>query len=558
MSPASFTQSILFRLTLFGLAMILVGSTVRYFIMSDFLRQDITNVVSQQQMSLANYVANDIAHKILVRQYRLQELGSQITPDMASGRDLPAYDFGKSAPFEALFSGGVLLTDPQGRVISNKTTFEWKGSPLSLIPDAALKYPENNAIYIGKPVIIPGQVSPMFPMTLVLANADNQPWAYLTGFTLLYSPDFLGNLLQARLGLSGSGFLVISPEHELFIAASNRQKVLTPTPPAGVNLLHDKAMQGYRGTGITTNAQGIEEIAAIVSIPNTDWFLVSAIATSEALGTVERLRQFLLRNTLITLVALFAAIALIVPISLRPLTRATRQSDKMARGLAPLEPLSGAGKGEVGVLISAFNRLLGKLQEQQAELTRAAHHDSLTGLPNRRLLSERVKRALANARRQKNQIALLFLDLDEFKPINDTLGHEAGDKVLQLVAQRLLANVRETDSVARLGGDEFVILLTGLDNNAAQTTEALADKIMAAIKTPFELEGATWQIGTSIGAVVSNGEQPESTLMRLADNLMYEAKAAGRGRCVVKKAGEAALVSNAPVANHPAREDVHD
>ena len=534
---ASFTQSIFFRLIVFGLGMILLGSTTRYVVMSDFLREDITTVVSQQQMSLANYVANDIGHKILIRQYRLQELGSQITPDIIYGSALPDSYFAKSAPFEALFSAGVLLTSAEGRIINNMTSFDWKGSSFDLLPEAARTTPANNTIYIGKPLIIPGQISPVLPMTLVLTDLDGKPWAFLTGFTLLYSPDFLGNLLQARLGLTGSGFLLISPEDRIFIAASNRQKVLSPTPQDGINLLHDKAMQGYRGTGITVNAQGIEEISAIVSVPYTNWFLVSAIATSEALGTVDRLRSFLLHNTVITITLLIVVMAIVVPLSLRPLTKAKRQADRMSRGLVPLEPLPGAGKGEVGVLISAFNRLLDKLKEQQAELSRAAHHDSLTGLPNRRLLADRIKTALATARRQNTRIALLFMDLDEFKPINDTLGHEAGDKVLQLVARRLQASVRETDSVARLGGDEFVILMTNLGDDALTVTEHLADKIMTAIKAPFELDGSTYQIGTSIGAAVGDGNQTEAGLMRLADNLMYEAKAAGRGRYVVQRAG---------------------
>ncbi|MGE4125639.1 MAG: diguanylate cyclase, partial [Pusillimonas sp.] len=147
-----------------------------------------------------------------------------------------------------------------------------------------------------------------------------------------------------------------------------------------------------------------------------------------------------------------------------------------------------------------------------------------------------IKTALASARRQHTSIALLFMDLDEFKPINDTLGHEAGDKVLKQVAKRLRESVRETDSVARLGGDEFVILMADLGDDAIAVTEKLAEKVMTAIKTPFDLDGTPCQIGTSIGAVVGDGKASESTLMRLADNLMYEAKAAGRGRYVVKRA----------------------
>lgn len=541
MSLSTFTHSILFRIIFAGLCMILVGSTVRYTVLSDFLREDMTEVVSEQQMSLANYVANDIGHKILIRQYRLQHLASQITPDIIYGSQLIERNFGLSSPFEALFSAGILLTSADGRILLNSTTFDWRGPPHELVPEAALKQPADNTMFIGKPLIVPGQISPIFPMTMVLTDLDKKPWAFLTGFTLLYSPDFLGNLLQARIGTTGSGFLLISPKDRIFIAASNPQKVLTDTPSDGVNLLHDQAMQGYRGTGITTNAHDIEEISAIVSVPHTDWFIVSAIATAEALGTVERVRLFLLRNTAVTIFSLFVILTILVPLSLRPLTRATRQADKMSRGIAPLQPLPGANKGEVGVLINAFNRLLAKLQQQQTELSRAAHHDALTGLPNRRLLSDRIETALTNARRQHTKIALLFFDLDEFKPVNDTLGHEAGDQILKMVAERLTGLIRATDSVARLGGDEFVVLLTHLGEDAVKATEAMAGKLMAALKEPFELEGTVCTIGTSVGAIISDGHLAETDLLRQADVLMYEAKAAGRGRYVVKSAVKAGL-----------------
>ncbi len=545
MSLSTFTHSILFRIIFAGLCMILVGSTVRYTVLSDFLREDMTEVVSEQQMSLANYVANDIGHKILMRQYRLQHMASQITPDIVYGSQLTtSHNFGKSSPFEALFSAGILLTSAEGRIINNTTIFDWKGHPDELVPHEALNRPAHNTVFIGKPLVIPGQISPILPMTLVLTDVNEKPWAFLTGFTLLYSPDFLGNLLQARIGSTGSGFLLISPKDRVFIAASNPQKVLTNTPPDGKNLLHDHAMQGYRGTGITTNAHDIEEISAIVSVPHTDWFIVSAIATAEALGTVERVRLFLLRNTAVTIFFLFVILTILVPLSLRPLTRATRQADKMSRGIAPLQPLPGANKGEVGVLINAFNRLLAKLQQQQTELSRAAHHDALTGLPNRRLLSDRIETALANARRQHTKIALLFIDLDEFKPVNDTLGHEAGDQILKMVAERLTGLIRATDSVARLGGDEFVVLLTHLGEDAVKATEAMAGKLMAALKEPFELEGTVCTIGTSVGAIISDGHLAETDLLRQADVLMYEAKAAGRGRYVVKDAVQA------PAENH--------
>lgn len=538
MQLRSLTQSILFRFIVVGLCMIITGSSARYFTLSNYLRDDMTAVVAEQQMALAGYVARDIGHKILIRQSRLRQLGNTL-PQAPPESGMIDPGFGNSAPLEALFSAGLLLSTTEGRILFDTSTFDWSGSALQFVSEYAQRGTSRQTSFISKPFRASGNGGPVLPMTLALKDSNNTTWGYLTGFTYLYNPDFLGNLLQARLGQTGSGFLLISPDDQIFVASSNTDKVLTPTPAPGINLLHDRAMKGYRGAGITTNAHGVEEISAMVSVPNTDWFLVSGIATSEALGTVSRVRDYLLRNTILTIILLLLILLVVVPFTLRPLTKATRQAEKMSHGLAPLAPLAGAGQGEVGVLISAFNRLLDTLKEQQQELSRAANHDSLTALPNRRLLADRLRTALTQSGRNHKTLALLFIDLDHFKPVNDTLGHEAGDTVLQMVAKRLVNKVRESDSVARLGGDEFVVLLTNLDDMTAQATaEKLANELISLLKTPFEIDGQSFTLGASIGGVISGGTHDANDLMHWADQLMYRAKAAGRGRCIVRQARE--------------------
>src|SRR5512133_481671 len=177
----------------------------------------------------------------------------------------------------------------------------------------------------------------------------------------------------------------------------------------------------------------------------------------------------------------------------------------------------------VGVAIAALAR--------EAELVLRAHHDDLTGLPNRALLSERLHQELARSRRTGKQLALLFLDLDRFKSVNDTLGHDGGDQLLRVAAGRLSACVRECDTVARLGGDEFVVLLTDLDN--PQQAAKLAGQVLALLSEPFQIAGNNCFIGASIGVSVfpADGSTAEE-LLKQADTAMYRAKAAGRGRFV--------------------------
>ena len=156
-----------------------------------------------------------------------------------------------------------------------------------------------------------------------------------------------------------------------------------------------------------------------------------------------------------------------------------------------------------------------------------AHYDMLTNLPNRALFFDRLRQGLAQAKRNKWSLALLYMDLDGFKRVNDTLGHHAGDMLLVAVAERLTQCVRETDTVSRLGGDEFTVILNGMQ----KTGDAIhvAQKIIQAISVPFELDGHEVRIGISIGiAHCSENAAKEDVLVKIADKAMYEAKLAGK------------------------------
>jgi diguanylate cyclase (GGDEF)-like protein/PAS domain S-box-containing protein len=168
----------------------------------------------------------------------------------------------------------------------------------------------------------------------------------------------------------------------------------------------------------------------------------------------------------------------------------------------------------------------------QAEIERLAFYDPLTGLPNRRYLLDRLKPALASSARTGLHGAVLFIDLDNFKTLNDTLGHDQGDVLLKQVASRLTGCIREGDTLARLGGDEFIIMLENLAENAldsAALTEIVAHKIIATLSQPYGLAGRSFISTPSIGATLFNDQQTVSEeLLKEADIAMYEAKKAGR------------------------------
>lgn len=178
-------------------------------------------------------------------------------------------------------------------------------------------------------------------------------------------------------------------------------------------------------------------------------------------------------------------------------------------------------------------RDISERKRSEAEIRQLAFHDTLTGLANRRLLIDRLQQAIQQYQRSGNHGALLFLDMDRFKQLNDTLGHDHGDMLLIEIARRLNACVRQSDTVSRLGGDEFVVLLHAIGNDreqAAQTAERIGGKMLAALNEPYQLGShADYHSTPSIGVTVFAGrpDTPDSVLRR-ADQAMYEAKQAGR------------------------------
>lgn len=193
----------------------------------------------------------------------------------------------------------------------------------------------------------------------------------------------------------------------------------------------------------------------------------------------------------------------------------------------PVDIALGSHQGENGIQVTAFIRDVSERQRMESEMRHRATHDSLTGLPNRVLMQDRLDLAMIQARRYHSGCALLMIDLDNFKEVNDGWGHSMGDRVLVMAAKRISRALREEDTVARFGGDEFVVLVSG--RHSRESVAAIADKIMAALKNGFVVGAQQFHISASIG--VANFPQhanDSETLLSNADIAMYKAKQMGR------------------------------
>ncbi len=221
------------------------------------------------------------------------------------------------------------------------------------------------------------------------------------------------------------------------------------------------------------------------------------------------------------------------------LASAVTHAARLVATAQPAGETAGARHDEIGTLMVSFNRMMATIEQQSNEmsqfpkrldqLTKQAFRDSLTGLPNRALFMDRLSHGLTRARRRHEHLAVLFLDLDRFKVVNDTLGHAVGDQLLVEVSNRLGGSLRPGDTVARLGGDEFGLLLENVAD--AETAEAVALRIEAELSKPLQFEGREIFITASIGIALSSARlgMPEE-ILRDADLAMYHAKAKGSAR----------------------------
>lgn len=537
-------DSVVTRLLFLGLCIAIFAFFARYYALSSFLREDLTKVVEGQQLALATYVARDVEDKIIQRQALLEHIAASLPVGLLAQPERLRAWLKERYEYQPLFSAGLFVVNVKGAVLARYPALPVRTN---------INYADRDYIQaglagrslVGRSVIGRAANEPVLPIAVPIRSwknegrnegrnaGRNEVQAVLVGVTALAAPEFLNGLLQSRIGNATGGFLLVSPQDKLFVASSQPDMVLKPTPPPGVNALHDRAMAGFRGTGVTVNAKGIEEVSAIVSVPSAGWFVVARLPTSEAFATVGRTQHFLVKNTALAIFLYLSIAGVGLYFVIRPLFRAAENAERMTQGELPLQALPIVRNDEVGHLISAFNRLLGKLNDNEAELMRIAHHDTLTGLPNRGLLTDRLHQALALAQRKDTHIGLLYMDLDGFKQINDTLGHDAGDEALRQIARRFSKLARQADTLARIGGDEFVLLLNDLEDDAEEAASVVASRYIDALKTPILISSTPCTLGVSIGIAIGNGESSSDELLLAADRAMYQAKETGRDRYVV-------------------------
>jgi diguanylate cyclase (GGDEF)-like protein len=266
------------------------------------------------------------------------------------------------------------------------------------------------------------------------------------------------------------------------------------------------------------------------------------LGLAQPLAAIQAQADKLGNTTLRIVLGLCLACILLAALMARAVTRPINSMSAAVQRFADAQQADGLPlerQDEIGVLARAFDHMRSQIIRQMAELRHShqelahlARHDTLTGLPNRTLFADLMEHALAATRRDKTRLALMFIDLDNFKPINDNLGHAIGDQLLKEIARRIRTAVRESDTAARIGGDEFVVLLPHIQQSEDALT--VADKIRLAVNEPSSIEGHSIAVSASIG--IARYPEDGSDMLELskhADQAMYRAKERGRDTVVL-------------------------
>ena len=772
-------QSLKTRVTLLTLAIFVIGIWLLSFYVNRVLREDIQRLLGAQEFSSVSIIAAGVNEELEARLEALNTIAREVTPAMIDSK-APLQALLEQRPLlQNLFNGGVFVTGMDGTAIADVPLSAGRVG-VNYMDRESIAHPlkEGKSI-IGRPAMGKKLMAPIFSIVVPIFDKHGKVIAAMAGTINLGKPNFLDKVAAGQYGKSG-GYLLIAPQHNLFVTASDKSRIMQPLPPPGINPMLDKYMVGYEGYGVAVSSRGVEELSAAKRIATAGWFIVVTLPTREAFAPIQTMQENMLAaTTLLTLIAaglIWWMLSSMLRRQFSPMIDATKTFSLLSGTNDLPNPLPISRQDEIGALIGSFNRLLetlahrelalreseerfslfmdtlpaaafikdedgttlyanhhmalvlgartwrgestekglrpelpaktgtddlahsalrhvvleervpdasgqprlyqtykftiprpglspliggialditeqreseeklklaanvftharegititdrngtiidvnetftritgygrdevlGKnprvlssgrqtkeyyatmwqdlvekghwygevwnrhktgalyaemltisavrdetgetqnyvglfsditaLKDHESQLEHIAHYDALTGLPNRVLLSDRLQQAMTQAQRREKRVAVAYLDLDGFKAVNDSRGHEAGDQLLVAVATRMKESLREGDTLARLGGDEFVAVLLDLQDNEASIP--MLTRLLDAASQEVTANEQTLQVSASIGVTFypQSGVDADQ-LLRQADQAMYQAKLAGKNRYFV-------------------------
>ena len=658
-SRFSLSRSLKTRVTLFTLTIFVLSIWATTFFASRMLQGDMQRLLGEQQFSTVSVIASNVNDRLSDRLRALEAIAVQIDADLLAHTVKLQTQLEERPILSIMFNAGTFVTGVDGLAVASLPVTAGRIGVSYLDRDFIVAALREGRTSIGRPVIGKQLKSPIIVMAAPIRDRQGKVIGALAGVTDLSQPNFLDEITENRYGRSG-GYLLNAPKERLVVTATDRTRIMQSLPPAGVNPMLDRYMQGFEGYGVSVNSRGVEELTSAKGVPVAGWFMGVIMPAADAFAPIDDMqRRMLLASLCLTLLAGLLTWWMLKR-QLEPLTATADAMVALSSRKQIPQALPVSSQDEIGQLTGGFNRLVETWIERegallrseerwkfaidgagdglwdwntqtgeaffsprykqmygyadadfgttsdewskrihpddapgvfaaiqpymegkpgaanvefrmlckdgswkwtlgrgmvvsrdadgkplrmigtnsditerkahQSQLERVAHFDALTNLPNRVLLADRLQQAMAQALRRAQHLAVVYLDLDGFKAINDQHGHDTGDQVLIALAQRMKLALREGDSLARIGGDEFVIVLIDVDDRVASLP--MLNRLKAACAQNVQVGVLSLQVSASVGITFYPQAQDidADQLLRQADQAMYQAKLAGKNR----------------------------
>ncbi|MFD1774987.1 sensor domain-containing diguanylate cyclase [Paenibacillus rhizophilus] len=347
------------------------------------------------------------------------------------------------------------------------------------------------------------------------------------------------NLTPLKENMKGVEIFIVSKDDNMIVLGPASQVGKSMKDPALAQARQGKSSWLInKSEGSQSYLTGYAHGDGYMDYPGLGWSVIIRQPTDIAFDSVHRLQNYIAISGLAVAVLFGIAGWFLAGWIVRPLQLIAESADLLSTGKEAEIPKFNRIT-DLSILSASLRNLVNNLSQTETEfyISDMARHDALTGLPNRMALDDYLAHAVSKAKQSRSTLSFLYLDLDGFKKVNDTLGHASGDKLLQEVSFRLLESTRDNEMVTRVGGDEFVIILHTSAAKPMQEAEVVAKRIIDKINQPFLIDGEIVHVGCSVGAAVWSPEtQDTSEILRLADDALYISKRSGKNRITFETA----------------------
>jgi diguanylate cyclase (GGDEF)-like protein len=482
--------------------------------------------IQKHQFAMTELIARGIDDKLGTYLATIAQLSVEVKPDYFANPEKAQTFLDRHRGLISIFDNGLFLFDVEYTLIAETPYIKGRRGIKSVQIPFLKSVQKNDFPDISNPYMSPKTKAPAIIMAVPINDQSGRPLGFLVGSINLTKDYFVEEIMGYKIGKKG--YLYLFNTERTMILHPDKSRIMKRDVPLGSNKLFDKAIQGFEGSGETINSRGIPQIVSFKRLKTVDWILASAYPQDEAYEPITRIRTYLFAAA--ALVTLFSVVFVWLltnktTASLKSLTNQVRHIREHPKGNHEIYVDS---KDEMGLLASTLNDLMHELNLARETLENLTRTDHLTGLFNRRHLENEAPKLIALSERKNLSTAVVMVDIDHFKKINDTSGHKAGDEVLFRLAKILNESVRLYDIVVRYGGEEFLLLLP---MSTSQESMQVAERIRLTVQdTPISFNHEDLSITVSIGVYVAGQIHNFQDAIAHADAALYEAKNSGRNR----------------------------